>query len=51
MINDNLFWKNYEGVLLRCLEKNDTYKVLSDPHDEHVGGHYGRKTIVHNSSS
>ena len=40
MINDILFWKNYDGVLFRCLEKDDAQKVFIDLHDGSVGGHY-----------
>ena len=46
MINDVLFQKNYEGVLLRCLEKDDAQKVLSDLHDNPIGGYYGGETTT-----
>ena len=46
MINDILFYKNYDGVLLKCLEKDDVQKVLNDLHDGPVGGHYGAKTTA-----
>ena len=41
LINDVLFCKKNDGVLLRCLEKDDAYKVLKELHDGHVGGNYG----------
>jgi hypothetical protein len=42
-----MFRKNYEGVLLRCLEKEYTKKVLKDLNDGAVGGHFARETITH----
>jgi hypothetical protein len=33
LINGILLQRNYDGVLLRCLEKNDAEKVLKDLHD------------------
>ena len=35
-----LFQKNYEGVLLRFLGKEDAEKVLKDHHDGPTGGHF-----------
>ena len=42
-----LFRKNYDGVLLRCLEKEDAKKVMSELHDGPAGGHYSGDTIAH----
>ena len=47
MINDILFRKNYDGILLICLEKDDAQKVLSDLHDGFASEHYGCVTIAH----
>jgi hypothetical protein len=47
LINSILFWINYDGVLLRCLEHEDTDKVLKELHDGPAGGHFARNTIVH----
>lgn len=33
LINDVLFRKNYDSVLLRCLEKSEAEKVLQELHD------------------
>ena len=35
-----LFRKNYDGVLLICLEKEDANKVITELHDGPVGGHF-----------
>ena len=42
-----LFRKNYDGVLLRCLEKEDAKKVMIDLHDWPAGGHFSRDTKTH----
>ena len=46
LVEGVLFRKNYDGVLLRCLEKEDAKKVMSELHDGPTGGtlfrrHYG----------
>jgi hypothetical protein len=47
LINDVLFRKKFDGVLLRCLEKDESKKVLNKLHYGNVGGHFGGKTIAH----
>ena len=47
LINHILFWKNYDGVFLRCLEKDDVERVLKELHDVPIGGHYTGETTVH----
>ena len=42
-----LFRNNYDGVLLRCLEKEDVKKVMIDLHDGPARGHFSRDTIAH----
>ena len=42
-----LFRKNYDGVLLRCLDKEDATKVMTDLHDGPVGGHFSGDTTIH----
>lgn len=46
LINDVLFRKNYDGVLLRCLEQDDAEKVLKDLHDGPAGGHFSGDTTA-----
>jgi len=38
--------KNYDVVYLRCLEKEDVNKALSELHDGHVGGNFGGDTTI-----
>lgn len=35
----NLLWKNHEGILLNCLNVNDTDNVIKDFHAGDCGGH------------
>ena len=47
IIEGILFKKNYNGVLLRCLEKEDAKKVMTYLHDGPAGGHFLGDTIAH----
>eukprot|EP00253_Pinus_taeda_P022399 PITA_22399 len=39
--------KNYDSILLRCLEKHEAQKVLQELHDGPAGGHFGADTTTH----
>ena len=47
VINGVLFRKNYDEVLLRCLEHEDAAKVVKELHGGPVGGNYSRDTTPH----
>jgi len=47
LINDILFWKNFDGVFLRCLEKEESERVLDELHSGDSGGHFGGDTTTH----
>jgi hypothetical protein len=47
LINSVLFRRNYDGVLLRCLEKEDAEKVLRELHDGPGRGHFAGETTAH----
>eukprot|EP00253_Pinus_taeda_P010837 PITA_10837 len=47
LIDDVLFKKNYDSILLRCLEKTEAQKVLQELHDGRGGGHFGADTTAH----
>ena len=40
--------KNYDGVLIRCLEREDAAKVVLELHDGPAGGHFSGDTTTHN---
>eukprot|EP00253_Pinus_taeda_P018491 PITA_18491 len=40
LLNDVPFRKNYDSVLLRCLEESEAKNVLQELHDGPAGGHY-----------
>lgn len=42
-----LFRRNFNNVLLRCLEKFEALKVLSSLHEGPTRGHFGAKVITH----
>lgn len=48
LINGLLVGKNYDSMLLRCLEKFDIDKVFHDFHDGPMGGNFGGDTATHN---
>eukprot|EP00253_Pinus_taeda_P031038 PITA_31038 len=47
LANDTLYRKNYDGIWLRCLEKDDVDHVLKEMHDGPAGDHYGGETTAH----
>ena len=47
LIDNILFKKNFKGVLLRCLERNEADSVLPQLHARPAGGHFGRETTAH----
>jgi len=47
IVDDVLFRRNYDSILLRCLEKPEAQKVLQELHDGPVGGHFGADTTAH----
>ena len=47
LIDNILFKKNFEGVLLRCLERNEADSVLPQLHAGPAGGHFGGKNTTH----
>jgi hypothetical protein len=47
LINGILFHQNFDGVLMRCLEKDEAEKVLLELHTGEAGGHSGGDTTAH----
>jgi hypothetical protein len=47
LINDILFRKNFDSVLMRCLKRDEAEKVLFELHAGEVGGHFSGDTTTH----
>jgi hypothetical protein len=47
LVNDVLFHKNFDSVLMRCLERDEAEKVLSELHAGEAGGNFGGDTTAH----
>jgi len=47
LVNNVLFRRNYDYVLLKCLEKPKVEKVLQELCDRPTGGHYSGDTTTH----
>lgn len=47
IIDDVLFIRNYDYVMLRCLEKSEAQMVLQELHDGPSGGQFGGDTTTH----
>jgi hypothetical protein len=42
-----LGWKNPDGVILRCVNKNEAKKILEELHSGHCSGHFVAHTTAH----
>lgn len=47
ILDNSLFWKNHEGILLNCLIKEEVDKVLKQFHARDCGGHLYWKSTAH----
>jgi hypothetical protein len=47
LINSVLFRQNFDGILMRCLEKDEAEKALLELHAGEAGGHFGGDTTAH----
>ena len=47
LVNNVLFKKHADGLLLRCLEKEESNLVLTQLHDKPAGSHFGGDTTTH----
>ena len=47
-INDKmLYWKDPSGVLLRCIDKEESVQIMSQFHSSDCGGHHYWLTTTH----
>jgi hypothetical protein len=47
LVNGILLRQNFDGVLMRCLEKDEAEKVLLELHAGEAGGNFGGDTTAH----
>jgi hypothetical protein len=47
IVNGSLWWRNFERILLKCIDHKEFEKVLNDMHSGVCGGHYMENTTTH----
>jgi hypothetical protein len=47
IIQDGLGWKNFDGLILRCVDQNKSKELMNEFHSGFCGGHYAAKTTTH----
>jgi hypothetical protein len=47
LVSGIMFHQNFDGVLMRCLEKDEAEKVLLELHAGEAGGNFGGDTTAH----
>jgi hypothetical protein len=47
LIEDGLGWKNPDGIILRCVNKEEAKKILKELHSGYCGGHFVSCTTAH----
>jgi hypothetical protein len=47
LIDQVLYWKDPQGVLLRCLDPQEAQKIVFNFHDSLCGGHHFWRTIAY----
>ena len=48
LVYEVLFSRNFDNILLRCLEKEESQKFLSSLDEGSAGGHFGAEVTTHN---
>ena len=46
IIGQELYWKNSSGLLLKCLDKDESQRVMAEMHKGACGGHLYQKSIA-----
>jgi transposase InsO family protein len=47
LTEDGLGWRNPDGVILRCVNKEEAKKLLEELHSGYCGGHFASRTTAH----
>jgi hypothetical protein len=46
ILNQNLYWRDPVGILLKCLDENEAKHVITDMHKGFCGGHQHWKATI-----
>jgi hypothetical protein len=47
LTEEGIKWRNLDGVILRCVNKEEANKLMIDLHSRHCGGHFATHTTSH----
>lgn len=47
LVNEGLGWKNPDGIILRCVDGQESRRLLAELHTGLCGGHFAAKTTAH----
>ena len=47
LTQDGLGWKNPDGLILRCVDEEESKKLLEEFHSGFCGGNFAAKTMAH----
>jgi hypothetical protein len=47
LTEDGIGWKNHDGVIQRCVNKDEARKILKELHSGYCGGHFAACTTAH----
>ena len=47
IVKGSLWWRNFEGILLKCVDQERAQQILNEMHTRVCGGHYMAKTTPH----
>ena len=47
LTQDGLGWKNPDGIIIRCVDEEESKKLLEESHSGFCGGHFAAKTTAH----
>ena len=47
IVKGSLWWRKFEGILLKCIYLKELERVVTKMHSRVCGGHYIEKSIIH----
>lgn len=47
IVKGYLWWRNFEGILLKCVDQERAKEILNEMHTRAYGGRYMAKTTTH----